>query len=1130
MKLKKFAYLCLPLMAVLAVPLFGQDVGRVTPASLPLPLPGNSALPPDLLRSENPWNLPMTGIWKFELAHGSIKAGGFVSAPAEEFGLSASSYQDGHPPEHAFDSNQDTRWCASDDSVPQWLQTDLGKDQPVTGVSLAWERDQGKYQCRIEGRKDGGDWVTLADASGQGISNGPVAMAPATVRFVRVTMVGLQEGNWASIREFQVHLSQGGQDVVWQPLAQKLPVIPAEVADAFTSLHFDDSSWDSLPVPSNWEMYGYSKPTYGSVDNTVGEYRRWVMVPNSWVGRKIYWHFDGSLDGTEIFINGQKAGYHESGYTAWNIDLTSLVKPGESNLFAVRVCKSVPSDDCETGDFQCMGGIYRDTSLIAVPETHIDDITVQTPLDAEYRNATLNVSVRVAGTPGETVAITGDLISAATQKSLGVKISAEAGIGADGTGTAALTAPVEAPALWSAEKPNLYYVVLQLASGGKMIEQVEQRFGFKQIDFKNKVVLWNGQPIKCTGTCRHDYWADRGFALTETNWQEDLALMKGANINAVRTSHYNHAQRFLELCEEKGIYILDEIPYCWINDQVNNPAYAPYLLQRATETLARDKNRPCVLAWSIGNENPMGTNSQKVMDLVKATDATRPAFVSCIAAHDVKGQLWDDGHYPNPGDVDDAIKNNRPVNYSENPHIFWQPETQNYDPGAHDLWSEALLGVWSKVWVGSNILGSFIWEWQNQGIAPKGAPVPHEGPWGPDNLLQENDKGIVTAYRVPKPEWWIVKQVYSPIHIGIEPLSRAGDNFSVPITNRYSFTDLGELSCRWTIYAGSTMLKSGSKQIACAPSESIQASFPAPRGATKLRLEFVKSDGTSVVAVNIPVTGAPVPQAPAALPGDALTVQDTAGTLQVANKLQTVTFDKELGTIQSWRVKGKSMVLGGPILNLGEAKASGEKKAYRAPNPPVYDRPQLMATATGVDGAIRVTVTSGVLAAPGGKSLGSLTTVYDIKPDAEVTVNWSFDWSGEDKSLWENGLKLSLPASLTRMSWLRDAYFTDYPVGHLGEPVGTCQAGDIQFHASKRKLHWLTLTDSSGNGVALLPVSGMSLAARADASKSGGTTLFASREVAGPWDFSGSWVSAHDIKARKGQPLTGAFTLRAFTK
>jgi len=217
--------------------------------------------------------------------------------------------------------------------------------------------------------------------------------------------------------------------------------------------------------------------------------------------------------------------------------------------------------------------------------------------------------------------------------------------------------------------------------------------------------------------------------------------------------------------------------------------------------------------------------------------------------------------------------------------------------------------------------------------------VPHEGPWGPDNLLQENDKGIVTAYRVPKPEWWIVKQVYSPIHIGIEPLSRAGDNFSVPITNRYSFTDLGELSCRWTIYAGSTMLKSGSKQIACAPSESIQASFPAPRGATKLRLEFVKSDGTSVVAVNIPVTGAPVPQAPAALPGDALTVQDTAGTLQVANKLQTVTFDKELGTIQSWRVKGKSMVLGGPILNLGEAKASGEKKAYRAPNPPFTTGP-----------------------------------------------------------------------------------------------------------------------------------------------------------------------------------------------
>ena len=1124
--------LCLSTFSVLALPTLAQDVGRVSPAALPLPLPGSRAMPPDELRAHNQWNLPMTGIWKFALTHGRIKAGEFVPGQAGQFGITASSNEEKNPPENAFDGRNDTRWCASDDSVPQWLQTDLGKNQHVLGISLTWEREGGQYQCRVEGKPEGGKWVTLADASAApGLANGPVTMSPAAVRFVRVTVVGHAAGSWASIREFQVHLAQDGQDVVWQPLAQKLPATPEAARDEFASASLDDSGWAHLPVPSNWEMYGYSQPTYGSVDNTVGQYRRWMKVPSSWAGRKIYWHFDGALDGAEVFINGEKAGYHESGYTAWNIDLTGLLQPGQLNLFAVRVSKSVPSYDCETGDFQCMGGIYRDTSLISVPQTHVSAITVQTPLAADYRNATLNAAVQVEGPAGEAATITGDLVEAKSHTKTGVTISGQGTIGVGGTATLAMTAPVTAPALWSAEKPNLYYLVLQLSSGGKTVERVEQRFGFKQIDFTNNQVLWNGRPIKCTGICRHDYWADKGFALTEENWQKDLALMKAANINAVRTSHYNHAQRFLELCEEKGLYILDEIPYCWINEQVNDPAYAPYLLQRAAETLARDQNRPCVLAWSIGNENPMGTNSQAVMNLVHATDPTRPAFVSCTGRHEVKGQLWDDGHYPSPHDVDEVIRRGTPENYSENPHIFWQPETQNYDPGTHDLWSEALGGVWSKVWTAPTILGSFIWEWQNQGIAnTNNNPAPHAGPWGTDNLFQENDKGVVTASRVPKPEWWIVKQVYSPIQVATRPLSATGGNFRLPITNQYSFTDLNELNCKWTGYQGATMLRSGVQKINCAPSESVTGSFPAPVGATKLRLEFDRADGSSVVAYNVPVDGAPVPQPPAALTaGDALTSQDHADTLRVANNVQEIVFDKHTGTIQAWRVRGQDIVTGGPILNLGEAKASDEKSFYRAQNPPVTANATLTAASASADGTLRVSVTAEVLTATGGTALGTLTSTYEIQPDAEVTVSWNLAWSATNTNLWEAGLKVSLPASMTQMRWLRDAYFTDYPLGHLGEPSGACQAEDVRFRASKRNLRWLTLTDSTGTGLALLPVTGTPLLGRANASTAG-TILFASREAAGPRDFSGAWVSAHDIKARKDKPLSGAFTLRAVTR
>ena len=270
----------------------------------------------------------------------------------------------------------------------------------------------------------------------------------------------------------------------------------------------------------------------------------------------------------------KRAGYHESGYTAWDIDLTGLLKPGQRNLFAARVCKQTPSVDCDTGDYQTMGGIYRDTSLIAVPETHVSDITVRTPLAANYKDATLFTQLSVQGRPGQTVAVTGALMQG-NGRPAGVSLSRTGRIQADGTAQITMSAPVKAPALWSAEKPNLYYVVFALTAGGKPIEQVEERFGFKQIEIKNNVVLWNGMPIKCTGVCRHDEWADKGWALTEANWVKDLTLMKAANINAVRTSHYNHAARLLELCDEKGMYILDEVPYCWINDQVKDLKYAP---------------------------------------------------------------------------------------------------------------------------------------------------------------------------------------------------------------------------------------------------------------------------------------------------------------------------------------------------------------------------------------------------------------------------------------------------------------------------------------------------------------------------------------------------------------------------
>jgi beta-galactosidase/evolved beta-galactosidase subunit alpha len=841
------------------------------------------------------------------------------------------------------------------------------------------------------------------------------------------------------------------------------------------------------------------------------------------------WRFDGAMDGAEIFVNGRKAGYHESGYTAFDVDLTGLVQPGKRNLFAVRLCKTTPSSECETGDYQCLGGIYRETKLIAVPETHIADVTVRTPLTNGYRDAILQASVKVAGTPGESVAISGALTDA-SGKPVGVSVAGQGRIGADGAAEVALSSPVTAPRLWSAEKPNLYFLVLSMTRDGKPVENVEQRFGFRQVEIKDNVVLWNGRPIKCTGICRHDFWADKGFALTDKEWNTDLRLMKAANINAIRTSHYNHAARFLELCEEQGMYILDEVPFCWVDDRVKDPAFAPALLSRAADTVARDKNRPCVLAWSLGNENPVGQDTQQVFDLVKRLDPTRPAFASGAGPWDVKGQDLRDMHYPGPNDVRhyiDVDSSKAPAVFTEQPHTFYSKESQDFDPGASDLWSEALLKTWDMVWPEPHILGSFIWEWQNQGIADRYPDHTTDFWYGPDHMRQENNKGIVSAYRVPKPEWWIVKNVYSPVVIAARTVQPSGGSCTVSIENRYSFTDLSELSCRWTALDGERALQSGTVTIACPPGQSTESRFPAPPGMTALRIEFFHPNGVQIVSDRLTVPGAPLPAPPAALSdGGPLRTDDAADVLTVRNGLQSVTFDRSTGGIAKWRVRGRDLLTGGQTLNLGEWKAGRYDGYYRADAPPVTTGAAVSAEAQP-GGVVRVTVVAQVLNHAGGDVLGRLTAIYDIHPDAQIGVRWTLAWSGAATEFWESGLRLPVASDLSRMRWSCESFFTDYPAGQLGEPSGECRAGSTLFRASKSRLHWLTLTDPAGAGLALLSSDGPLVGRGQDSA--GGVQLLASSRIAsgGSGDLSRSWVSDREITASPDHPLSGAFTLRA---
>jgi beta-galactosidase len=1109
-----------PVTAVALLSLFVSRAG----AEVPVPLPG--AMPVDVakLRPGNPAVLPMVGTWRFEPIRGAFVAGGRFVAPT----ASASSSQT--PADRAIDGDRSTRWAASGPDLPQWWQVDLGSPQAVTAVELAWEHPDGHYRFTVSTSGDGQHWKTASDhTSGNGEGDGRATLADVPARYVRLTVTGAADANgspqWASIREVTIHVLRDGKDAVWTaPKPTTEPTVPP-----FTTAAFDDRDWHDIPVPGNWEMSGYSDPTYDHPDDAAGLYRRVIDVPAAFANQRVLWHFDAVMDGAEVFVNGRRVGYHEGGFTGWDLDVTDAVRPGQRNLFALRVCKTTPTVSLDSGDFWNLGGISRDTYLKAVPATHVDDVTVVTKLDGHYVDATLETAVKVRGTPGQAVSVTPRLFRMDGAQPPDAMAVATGTVGADGTIDLHLSAPVKGPTLWSAEHPGLYYLVLSLAVDGKPVEAVQHRFGFRQIDIKDGVLLWNGVPIKCTGTCRHEEWSALGHALDEHAWQTDVAMMKAANINAVRTSHYNHAVRFLELCDEKGLYVLDEIPACWSNPR--DPKLKDAFVQHAVETLARDKNRPCVLAWSCGNESGFGPNFKAMADYALDTDPTRPAFVSEQKRATYSRLSFDDYHYPGDDTLQKMAEGPGPAVITEGPHIYYVKPGWEYDYGTNDLWGQVLAAEWDRVWPSKSIFGAFIWEWQDQGLADPYVDAAKKDARG---VTQDNYKGIVDGFRNPKPELYHVKQVYSPVTTDARTVQPDHGSYTVRLQNRYAFTDLAELTCHWHAMAGDKELASGETHVWCPPGTTATASFPATAGMDATVLEFVHADGRSIYTTRLTTVGSPTPPPPppafAAPAGSAAQVTERDGAYHVTLASTTVTVDKATGRASFALPNGHGQSMAGPTLNLGERRYDngefldkkgppwiGSKSAPRLLHPDV--------TVTEVGGDAFVSVAGDVsLAEQPTDVLGRLSYTLDVHPDGTTDVAYAVNWTGADANAWELGLTFDLPAAYDRLGWYRDAQWTAYPPGHIGAVSGQVDDKDVSFRSTKRDAEWGTLTDAAGDGVAVLR-STTPLHVRGNATPDG-VTLFASSMVASPRDFSSGYLDRYRIRWQRGRDKSGAFTLR----
>jgi beta-galactosidase/beta-glucuronidase len=912
----------------------------------------------------------------------------------------------------------------------------------------------------------------------------------------------------------------------------KLP--PDAAIPDFATPAASDADWKDIPVPANWEIEGFSIPTYqertGNQSVDIGLYRRWVQVPASFAGQRVLWHFDGVYDGAEVFVNGQRAGYHESGFTAFDIDVTKALKPGQRNLMAVRVYKKTSSGSLDKGDFWCLGGIYRENYLLAIPPLHVDDVTVVTDLDAQYKNATLRSTIRVAGPAGAHFNVTGELYSLAGAK-VSLPAMTQAGvIGADGFATVALTAPVTAPKLWSAEKPNLYYVFYSLSDGKRTVERVQDRIGFRSVEIKGGVMMVNGVPVKLTGTNRHEEFSPFGHALNEQCWQTDIKLLKAANINAIRTSHYNHAARFLELCDEAGFYVLDESPFCWVVTEIKDLTRQWAFLLRAKETLARDKNRPSVVIWSCGNESGYGPNAQAVFDYMKGNDPTRLALISQQGLSVNPKTDFEDYHPYNPPPIQMKAVFNTPAR-AKVPVILTEIG------GVGDPWGKFLSDNWDLIWSSDSFTGGFIWEWQDQNMAdrfPERWSVPSPGARGFDRatgMRLAGGGGPVTADRQIKPNlYWNLKMIYSPVTTAAREATPANGKYVVPLQNRYSFTDLSELTCRWQALASDKELAHGESHVAAKPRSTVDATFPATPGMETLRLEFIHPDGRSVYAARLRVKGYPGPAAPAALAAAGpVRLSETEQNVVVETGGTRLVLDKRTGQIASWRAGNQDLVLGGPILNLGESipvpagRGGGGGRGTPPPPPvsstqaPQYRNPVVTARMDGANA--RLEVTSGVYLAGSDEIKGQLTYTLEISPDAQADLSWKLSWKAADATAREAGLKFLLPAAADRMSWFSESLWTETPPDHIGRPQGSITSKDATFGSSRRDIHWVSLSGAGNNSlVALANANPLHTHAAAG---DNGIMLFLSSGIAAGRDSTGDTMILN-----QATPLTGGFRLR----
>ena len=584
---------------------------------------------------------------------------------------------------------------------------------------------------------------------------------------------------------------------------------PEERPVDFYREDYDVSGWDKITVPGNWQMQGFGTPIYTNISypfqrnrpsvtseppqdwtayenrNPVGSYVTFIDVTKEMLSQNLILHFGGVHSAFYVWVNGQKVGYSQNSMSPAEFDVTKYMREG-SNKLAVEVYRWSDGSYLEDQDMWRLSGIFREVQLWVRPLVHIADYHVTAVPNADFSQATVTADISVCNTGKQRV----EDIKAVFKIDGRMKEGFLKSLAVGDTTHVKITCLIDKPRLWSAEKPNLYPCSIELKTTPveEVFEHFDYHFGVKRVECVGEVFKINGQNVKLRGVNRHDHHPLTGRYVDDATYELDLRLMKQANINFLRTSHYPDREYLYELCDRWGIYVMDEA-----NQESHGYGYANHEMgedrlwerahvDRAESLVKRDFNHPCVILWSLGNEGGVGPNIQAMYDAVCRLDSTRLPFYDC---HPRYSALHDFG-YPTP----DVLKAEAEKE-TEKPLI-----AREY---AHAMGNSMgnLQEYWDVIYADSSIAGAAVWDWVDQGIAKKENGVTYWA-YGGDFGDKPNDgpfciNGLLGSDRKPHPHYYEVQYVYQPI-----AFKQEGD--SIRIINRDFFTDLNEYDYYCEVY------------------------------------------------------------------------------------------------------------------------------------------------------------------------------------------------------------------------------------------------------------------------------------------------------------------------------------------